>query len=95
MFLKSRICGRDFFFGFLGGFPPHRKQNCIAERNVGLTNACRIVAAGCALLFLPAYLPDLNPIEHLWAAVKTRLRKDLPAAANPALFVGTTCLCYC
>ena len=28
-------------------------------------------------------------------ALKTRLRKDLPTAANPGLFIGNTCLCYC
>jgi transposase len=43
-------------------------------------------AAGCQLLFLPTYSPDLNPIEHLWAALKTRLRKSLATAANPFLF---------
>ena len=59
------------------------------------TTAALVAAAGCTLLFLPTYSPDLNPIEHLWAAVKTRLRKDLPTTANPALLIGSTCLCYC
>ena len=34
-----------------------------------------IEAAGCQLLFLPPYSPDLNPIEKFWAKVKAWLRK--------------------
>jgi transposase len=54
-----------------------------------------VEAAGCQLFFLPAYSPDLNPIEHIWATFKTALRKDLSTAANPFLFIANMCLCHC
>ena len=59
------------------------------------TTAALVAAAGCELLFLPAYSPDLNPIEHIWASFKTRLRKDLPTATNPFLFIANMSQCYC
>ena len=34
--------------------------------------------AGCRVLFLPPYSPDLNPIEKFWAWLKAKLRKILP-----------------
>lgn len=34
----------------------------------------RLEAAGLELLLLPRYAPDLNPIEPMWAKVKTALR---------------------
>jgi transposase len=54
-----------------------------------------VQAAGGQLCFYPPTPPDLNPIEHLWAAFKTRLRKDLATAANPFLLIAIMCLCYC
>lgn len=33
-----------------------------------------IVTAGAQVLFLPAYSPDLNPIEKMWSKVKSLLR---------------------
>jgi transposase len=33
-----------------------------------------IEAAGCTLLFLPAYSPDFNPIEPAWSKLKALLR---------------------
>lgn len=34
-----------------------------------------IESAGCALIFLPAYSPDLNPIENAYSKLKALLRK--------------------
>lgn len=31
----------------------------------------------CKLLFFPAYSPDLNPIEKVWARVKSIIRKSV------------------
>ena len=46
--------------------------------------------AGCELIYLPTYSPDLNPIEHYWAHIKNRIKKflattdDIYQAANQA-----------
>ena len=34
-----------------------------------------IAAAGASILYLPPYSPDLNPIEQMFAKLKTLLRK--------------------
>ncbi|MBD2547822.1 transposase [Planktothricoides sp. FACHB-1370] len=34
--------------------------------------------AGCELLFLPKYSPELNPIEHWWQKIKNAIKKELP-----------------
>jgi transposase len=34
-----------------------------------------IAKAGCTLIYLPVYSPDLNSIEHCWANFKNYLRK--------------------
>jgi len=44
--------------------------------------------AGCSLLYLPAYSPDFNPIEHYWAGLKYRIKKQLPLC-NYDLYAAT------
>lgn len=36
-----------------------------------------VEAAGCKLMFLPPYSPDLNPIEKYWANIKVKVRELL------------------
>src|SRR6266478_4281354 len=42
-----------------------------------------IRAAGAKLFFLPRYSPDLNPIEQLFAKLKTCCAKPTPAQSKP------------
>jgi len=38
--------------------------------------------AGCKMLFLPPYSPDLNLIEKYWANMKNKMRELLPKLKN-------------
>lgn len=61
---------------------PHKNEDTVAL----------ITATGASVRFLPAYSPDLNPIEMMWSKVKASLRAaearthpDLLAAIAQAL----------
>lgn len=41
-----------------------------------------IESKGCKLLYLPAYSPDFNPIEHYWHMIKSKMRKCLKSNKN-------------
>ena len=47
--------------------------NLSAHKVDGVRQA--IEARGAELVYLPPYSPDLNPVEHLFAKLKTLLRK--------------------
>lgn len=66
----------------MDNLPPHKAPQVIQ----------RIEQVGARVLFLPAYSPDLNPIEKMWSKVKECLRaakarteEDLWAAIACAL----------
>ena len=48
-------------------------DNLRSHKGPAIRKAIR--AAGAKLLFLPPYSPDLNPIEQVFAKLKTMLRK--------------------
>ena len=48
-------------------------DNLSAHKNEAVRE--RIEACGCRLVFLPAYRPDFNPIEHAFSKLKSFLRK--------------------
>jgi transposase len=50
-------------------------HNSTATKNI-------IEAAGCFLVFLPTYSPDLNPIEHCWHTLQSKLRPMVESSYN-------------
>jgi transposase len=59
--------------------PSLRKGDVVVLDNLGAHKNERTLAlieeAGAEVRFLPAYSPDLNPIEMMWSKVKALLRK--------------------
>ncbi|KZS87011.1 hypothetical protein SISNIDRAFT_420153 [Sistotremastrum niveocremeum HHB9708] len=52
------------------------------------------IYAGVCLLFLPPYSPDLNPIEHAFACVKSWLRRHYERcqqSEDPELILYEAC----
>ena len=47
-------------------------DNLLPHKGAGVLDLIR--HAGADVRFLPAYSPDLNPIENMWSKVKTHLR---------------------
>lgn len=59
--------------------PTLRRGDIVILDNLGAHKDARalelIGEAGAEVRFLPAYSPDLNPIEMMWSKVKSLLRK--------------------
>ncbi len=89
---------REVFDGFVERLlvPTLRPGQTVVLDNLAVHKSAAaqalVEAAGCRLLFLPPYSPDLNPIEPVFAKVKTALRSsaartrdDLLGATKAAL----------
>jgi transposase len=64
-------------------------DNLASHKVAGVREA--IEARGASLLFLPPYSPDLNPIEQVFAKLKTRLRRAEPRTRETLWkTIGTT-----
>lgn len=68
------------FLGWLGGtlLPTLSPGDVVVMDNMATHHAKgvrqKIEEAGCKVLYLPPYSPDLNPIEKMWSKVKAALR---------------------
>ena len=63
-------------------------DNLATHKVAGVRQA--IEGAGAALLYLPPYSPDFNPIENLWSQVKAILRALAPRTAGQLLHAAAT-----
>ena len=74
-----------------GLVPALRRGQVVVLDNLSAHNDRRVdelvAAAGCEVVRLPPYSPDLNPIENAISKVKTRLRK-LAERTVPGLLGG-------
>jgi len=81
MVLEGAVDG-DAFAAYARGFlaPALRPGQVVVRGNLSAHKDERVRAAvegaGGRLLFLPAYSPDLNPIELAFAKIKSHLRRD-------------------
>ena len=71
---------RDFLAPALSPGDVVVMDNLSAHRVAGVAEA--VGAAGANVWHLPAYSPDLNPIEKLWAKLKATLRRARAATAE-------------
>ena len=73
--------------------PSLRAGDIVIMDNLGAHKNDRTLApiaqAGAEVRFLPAYSPDLNPIEMMWSKVKALLRKA-EARTHPDLLQAIT-----
>ncbi len=84
---RGTMDSRLFEFWFSQQLLPSRdKGTVIVMDNASFHSKKRLVSAaqnaGCKLIFLPRYSPELNLIEKFWTWLKRFLRKILPSSPS-------------
>jgi transposase len=85
-FTVEGACNRTVFELWLETclIPALRPGDSVILDNATFHHRGRVVqlieAAGCQVVYLPPYSPDLNRIEKCWGWLKSRIRKQLPHA---------------
>lgn len=93
-FVFEGNCTRVIFETFLETtlVPKLKKGQIIVMDNATIHKGGRIEQiinnAGCKLIYLPPYSPDLNPIEHHWWAIKNSIRSLLPKCGRDLFFAA-------
>ena len=91
-------CNRDVFNTWLERtlLPDLPKGTTVIMDNAAFHKSPRtrelIEKAGCHLLFLPTYSPDLNPIEHWWHKIKSLLKPLIQNASDNLIEILLKCL---
>ena len=65
-------------------------DNLPAHKNPRVTQV--VEGAGCTLVYLPPYSPDLNPIENMWSKVKAILRSTAARTFDTVVDAARTAL---
>jgi transposase len=104
-FMFEGYCDSKLFEAYLEKFliPSLSPGKIIIADNASFHKSMRsrkmIEEAGCQLIFLPPYSPDLNPIEHEWFPIKNKIRHlldqgvSLDTATNNVLKIRSECMC--
>ncbi len=83
------FCNRSVFECYIAKtlIPTLKPGQIVVMDNASFHKGGKIVkmieSAGCKVLYLPSYSPDLNPIEHFWFAIKNYFRKYMPITNDP------------
>ena len=78
------ICNTELFNAWVEQFLIHELEvgQVVVMDNAAFHKSIKtkelIESVGCKLIFLPAYSPDLNPIEKFWANMKRWIKHKIP-----------------